>query len=95
MPIPMLPLRQPHRLLTADLTRRVGEVAARELTALRAATAADLVPGTPARALIAGAARALPHSPVEEPERGERVEHRGQRELQTHHATPARYFEAQ
>ena len=45
-----------------ELARRVGDVAASELTALRAVTAADLVSGAPARALIAGAPRALPYS---------------------------------
>ena len=45
-----------------ELARRVGEVAVHELAALRAVTAAELVPGAPARALIAGAARALPYS---------------------------------
>jgi hypothetical protein len=45
-----------------EFDRRVNQVAARELTTLRAVTADELVPGAPARDLLAGTARTLPYS---------------------------------
>ena len=45
-----------------QLARRVTEVVTRELVDLRAKSASELVPGAPARGLVGGPMRTLPHS---------------------------------